>query len=106
MKDSTQNNICGDSDFDTRQSGKKICFTNGLEFEVINYETLRITANSLASQGTYELWIWSHHVDSTGTKLWSFRATPLTITISGPVIDCSPTPLSLPNKCSLEVEDP
>lgn len=86
MKDTSGSNNCVDSDFDTRSSAKKICFTNGMEFEVIAYETLRITANGMALLGSYELWIYSHHVDSTASKLWSVRATPLTITITNPVI--------------------
>jgi len=95
MVDVAQSTICSDSDFDTRLSGKKICYTNGLEFEVVGYETLRVKANSNAHTGSYELWIWSYHVDSTGTILWSSRATPMTVTIRGNAIDY----------CSLEVED-
>jgi len=48
MKDPSTSSICADSDFDTRPSGKKICFTNGMIFEVIDYQKLRITANSEA----------------------------------------------------------
>ncbi len=89
MKDTSLGSICTISDFDTRPSAKKICFTNGLVFEVIDYQTLRVTANSVLHIGTYELWIWSYHVDISGTRLWSVRATPLTLIISGQVINCN-----------------
>ena len=78
MTEVGSNNVCTNSDFDTRGSGKKICFDNGMTFEVTNYDTLRVAT---PKSGTYNLWIWSHHVDSTGTKLWSVRATPLTLSI-------------------------
>jgi len=93
MDDPTESSICVDSDFDTRQSAKKICFTSGMELEVIDDEILRVTANSIAHEGTHKLKIWNYHVDSTGTKLWSVRATPATITVTGPSI----------NFCSLEM---
>jgi len=106
MKNTSSSSICSESDFDTRPTAKKICFTNGLVFEVIDYKTLRITANSLQHLGTYELWVWSYHVDNTGTKLWSIRATPMTVIITGQVINSTiltPVPQqSNAQKCSLE----
>ena len=40
LKDPSQSTICKESDFDTQTSGKKICFNNGLLFEMINYNQL------------------------------------------------------------------
>jgi len=82
MIDPSSSSVCIDSDFDTRESSKKICQNNGLGFEVINQETLRVTGNTDQNKGNYLLLLWSYHADSTGNTLWSVRATPLTITIS------------------------
>ena len=83
MKDTSLGTNCLDSDFDTRPSAKKICFTNGLEIEVIDYKVLRINANNQLQEGNYELYILSHHVDSTGNQLWGIRYTTLSITVGG-----------------------
>ena len=85
MKDLRENIICLKSDFDTRLSGKKICLQNGVELQVVESKTLRVTVNSLENLGTYYLWLFSYHIDSTGSKILSLRATPLTLTISGSV---------------------
>ena len=58
MKDPSESTVCDESDFDTEVSAKKICFNNGLELEVINYQTLRINTNSFDQIGTYEAYIW------------------------------------------------
>ena len=99
MQDLSQNIVCENSDFDTRLSGKKICHQNGLEMQVLDHKTLKVLANSLQQLGIYKLWIDTHHVDSTGTKLWSIRATPLTLTIIESPGYCGAITL-----CSLKIE--
>jgi len=51
--------------------------------EVIGYQKLSVAVNSRTQAGTYQLRIWSYHVDNSGTELWSVKATPMTITIIG-----------------------
>ena len=99
MQDLSQNIICEDSDFDTRLSGKKICHQSGLEMQVSDNKILRVLANSLEQLGIYKLWVITHHVDSTGTILWSVRATPLTLTIIESPGYCGAITL-----CSLKIE--
>ena len=53
MKDLSENTVCEESDFDTKLSGKKICLQNGVELQVVESKTLRVTANSLEHLGTY-----------------------------------------------------
>ena len=47
-----------------------------MEFEVIAYNTLSITANSYTQAGTYDLWVYTHHVSNSG-ELLSLKATSL-----------------------------
>jgi len=108
MKNSLDGSVCTKSEFDVGLSGKKICFDNGLEFEVvnryefrgapglyglqlINYDALRVLADKKVHQGTYELWIVSYYVNKTNNDLWSFKNTSLTITIGSLFkdIDCN-----------------
>jgi len=69
--------ICAASDHAGRSSAKKICFDNGLELEVIGGHTLRILADDLAHQGTYDLWIVSNYVNISSNELWEFTNTSL-----------------------------
>ena len=79
MQDDALNVICQASDFEDRASGKKICLTNGVQFEIIDQKALRVIAENLQESVTYYLWLWSMHVDKTGTKMFSHRATPVSI---------------------------
>jgi len=83
--------ICAASDHAGRPSAKKICFDNGLELEVIGGHTLRILADDLAHQGTYDLWIVSNYVNTSSNELWEFTNTSLQLTIGDKIndLDCN-----------------
>lgn len=61
---------CGTSDFYT-VSSKRICMNNGIVFEVKDYVSLKVMVGNGTYNGLYKLSIYSYHIDTTSTKVWS-----------------------------------
>jgi len=53
MRNTSNSTYCSGSDFDGRRSCKKISVNNTLEFEVVNYTTLKVSSKCNSLSGTF-----------------------------------------------------